>query len=460
MSINEIKMNGVTLMSTRNDSVTESTLKKGETATDRTGRQIVGNMSETSKNAYKTDDTVGDISDNDYIPFQDVDDEAKPTKKTLWSTLVNKLKAVFVVKSNERYQTINGDLLSLKTIDIDASKADNNVSVTQYPTTLNVLDKEERIIVRSEAVVKPDGSIGFNSYIRNYDTDGTEVAQKGIQYQMNKSGNLTYQVDDSNAFKEAIDIKPSDIGNGYAQATVTYENNTVLISATIDGFKLKAGAMVSLYSTSEITVPCTLDVNETGAKGVKYWSDEDVSEGTRIFGSRIVLFIYDGTYYRILSQNRTPIVRTSGYEADTSGRIIVEWGYGTNNVLLDYNLENDKLNWSRKKNNAWFDAPVTLADYRDLITQYGIEIPSGADLNDYKTAGVYNVSSAVSNRPSSIFLGKLIVMNIISNSFKVQIFIPNNFSYSNPKPLLYMRYWNGNGGGSWDNWYKIMGETA
>ena len=389
-----------------------------------------------------------------------MDDEAKPTKKTLWSTLVNKLKAVFVVKSNERYQTINGDLLSLKTIDIDASKADNNVSVTQYPTTLNVLDKEERTIVRSEAVVKPDGSIGFNSYIRNYDTDGIEVAQKGIQYQMNKSGNLTYQVDDSNAFKEAIDIKPSDIGNGYAQATVTYENNTALISATIDGFKLKAGAMVSLYSTSEITVPCTLNVNETGAKGVKYWSDEDVSEGTRIFGSRIVLFIYDGTYYRILSQNRTPIVRTSGYEADTSGRIIVEWGYGTNNVLLDYNLENDKLNWSRKKNNAWFDAPVTLADYRDLITQYGIEIPSGADLNDYKTAGVYNVSNAVSNRPNSNFLGKLIVMNIISNSFKVQIFIPNNFSNSSPKPLLYMRYWNGNGGGSWDNWFKIMGETA
>ena len=96
--------------------------------------------------------------------------------------------------------------------DVNASLANNNVSSTIYPTTMNIVDNANRIIARSEAVVNPNGNIGMNMYVRNYNTSGGQVAQKGIQFHMNKSGNLTYTVSDNASFREAI---------GVAYATVT-----------------------------------------------------------------------------------------------------------------------------------------------------------------------------------------------------------------------------------------------
>ena len=123
-----------------------------------------------------------------------------------------------VLKSGD---TMGGDLY-LKRTSIDASKANNNVSSKDYPTTFCVVDTAGRIIGRVENVVNTNGSIGLYGYVRNYNTSGTQVAQKGIGMYMNKSGNLTYDVSDPANFRSAIGVTAApivgaaDIGTDHA----------------------------------------------------------------------------------------------------------------------------------------------------------------------------------------------------------------------------------------------------
>lgn len=108
-------------------------------------------------------------------------------------------------KVSKSGDTMTG-ILSMKATNVDASKANNNVSSTQYPTTYNILDNAGRIISRKEGIVQSDGQIGSYWYTRNYNTSGGMVAQKGIRMMMNKSGALTWSVDDAASFRSAIGL--------------------------------------------------------------------------------------------------------------------------------------------------------------------------------------------------------------------------------------------------------------
>lgn len=102
--------------------------------------------------------------------------------------------------------TLTGNV-ALKISALDASKANNNLSSgINYSTVFNILDTSNRIMVRNEGIINSNGSIGSFWYVRNYNTSGTQVAQKGIAFHMNKSGNLTYAIDDRLAFKNAAGI--------------------------------------------------------------------------------------------------------------------------------------------------------------------------------------------------------------------------------------------------------------
>ena len=111
--------------------------------------------------------------------------------------------------------TVTGNITA-KFSGIDASLADNGVTSTQYPTTFNIVDKNDRILTRKEGVISSDGNIAAYWYIRNYDTSGTQVAQKGIRMTMNKSGNLTYSVDDAANFRSAISAAAASHTHNYA----------------------------------------------------------------------------------------------------------------------------------------------------------------------------------------------------------------------------------------------------
>lgn len=101
--------------------------------------------------------------------------------------------------------TITGNI-DYKTSFIDASAANNGVSSMQYPTVMNFTDTGNRIYNRFESRINPNGKIGSYWYVRNYNTSGTMVAQKGIAMDMDKSGNLTYDVADPANFRSAIDV--------------------------------------------------------------------------------------------------------------------------------------------------------------------------------------------------------------------------------------------------------------
>ena len=106
-------------------------------------------------------------------------------------------------KVSKAGDTMTG-VLSMKDEAIDASKSNNNVSSTRYPTTFNILDNASRIISRMECVVESNGNISSYWYTRNYNTSGGQVAQKGIKMTMNKSGGLSYSVSDGENFATAI----------------------------------------------------------------------------------------------------------------------------------------------------------------------------------------------------------------------------------------------------------------
>ena len=126
--------------------------------------------------------------------------------------------------------------VNLKISSIDGSKADNNVSSTQYPTTFSLLDTGNRILARQEALICADGRIGAYWYIRNYNTDGTQVAQKGIQMVMAKDGTLTYSVSDPAKFTTAISALP--LAGGTMSGSIIMNNETSIsakIARKVDG---------------------------------------------------------------------------------------------------------------------------------------------------------------------------------------------------------------------------------
>lgn len=651
--INEVRINGETVLTTRGDTVAEDNLFNEETATDRTGRKIVGQANAgDSELTYMITDPVDDISEYDYIPFNDVSDTEIPKKKTLFYSIIEKLKKYFLgTKSNngESDISLSSQTLNLRMNNIDASMTNNNVSVNTYPSTSNVLDRENRIIMRTEATVFPNGNIGWKSYVRNYNTDGSMTGQKGIRYEMDKSGNLTYIIDDARAFRKAIgtveqmgtslpsgtviddyhsdsycgtyyfasdevarnittlpegvcgklivsnngnggfsqyyipnhsvkiyvrvwwdsawstwkDISnesgtiawqdnvhylsrpdsahqitnnedlddyttagtyqcnngniavtlahcpveksfklivdrsftsryseitqritcqnlanstdwyrtrpynssiwgdwkhlasTDDVGaiNGYAQATASGS----ALSATITGFQRKAGAIVAIrMPDNSISSNCTLNINSTGAKTVTYWNNQPITVGNPLIANLIYLFMYDGTYYRVISKDRTPSVYSQNYEEDVSGNILLDWGYETNRAQLKYTVQDDKLRWNFYKNSAW-RGDLSIADYNDIVHQtFGTDIPANSDLNDYKTNGIYTVAlnasaETISNLPVAR-AGKLIVMRVAGNQYVKQIYITYD-SLTSKGDGIYQRTYNGDSSAQvWHDW--------
>ena len=117
--------------------------------------------------------------------------------------------------------------ISYKSTKYDGSAANNGVSSgSEYPTTFNILDKSSRILVRLEGVINSTGAIGSYWYIRNYNTSGTQVAQKGISMSMTKDGTFTYAVSDGANFRSAIGAGTSSLVIGTTATTAAAGNHT------------------------------------------------------------------------------------------------------------------------------------------------------------------------------------------------------------------------------------------
>ena len=80
---------------------------------------------------------------------------------------------------------ITGDL-SLRVNTVDLTKTNNNVTTVIYPTTFNLLDKNNKIMTRLEGIPQSTGTMNSYWYVRNYKTDGTLAGQTGIKLIMEK----------------------------------------------------------------------------------------------------------------------------------------------------------------------------------------------------------------------------------------------------------------------------------
>jgi hypothetical protein len=80
--------------------------------------------------------------------------------------------------------------------------------------------------VRLEGLIDSSGSIGSYWYVRNYNTSGTQVGQKGISMRMAKDGTLTYAVDDGAKFRSAIGAGTSNLTIGTTSTTAAAGDHT------------------------------------------------------------------------------------------------------------------------------------------------------------------------------------------------------------------------------------------
>lgn len=148
--------------------------------------------------------------------------------------------------------TITGDIQRKQT-EIDASKANNNISAAKYPTTYSIIDNSGRIMVRNEAIVEPSGNISWYAYVRNYNTSGGQVAQKGIKYTVNKSGAGTWTVDDATSFKSAIGL--ADLSKLFSPTYVQPTKHSNITSID-DGGYIQIGKLTILNMRFTVGTAC------------------------------------------------------------------------------------------------------------------------------------------------------------------------------------------------------------
>lgn len=84
-------------------------------------------------------------------------------------------------------------------------------------------------------------------------------------------------------------------GYGTCSTAAATTNKTV----ALPGYALAAGSLIAVRFTYAVPASATLNVNSTGAKLI-YWQNAAITAGV-INAGNTCLFIYDGSYYRLLS---------------------------------------------------------------------------------------------------------------------------------------------------------------
>lgn len=115
--------------------------------------------------------------------------------------------------------TVSGGI-ALKDSNADITVANNNLSSNIYQSTSAIVDKNDQIIAKLEGNANTNGKTGSSWYIQNYVNGATK--KNIVSMTMDKSGNVTYRVDEPAAFRDAIDVTVND----WARLTGAIERGT------------------------------------------------------------------------------------------------------------------------------------------------------------------------------------------------------------------------------------------
>jgi len=274
-------------------------------------------------------------------------------------------------------------------------------------------------------------------------------------------------IDDDGTAQPWCELAPSDAvpNGGYAVATISGS----AVTASIDNFSLVNGVMVMIRVESALPVNATLNINNTGAKPIWYYHNNTirVNDGLRLRGVHYITLMYDSIndVYHVVSFDVSSSVAGQNYVADTSGYVVDNVFFGNNGFQLKHNVANGALMYNYVKNGNW-RGDKRLVEQDQSLVYYGQEIPDNADLNNYKTEGIYNVAS--NNRANTILniptklAGKLTVMRVADSSYATQFYITyalnhssDSFNVSQSYNIFFRSYDNYNIQNKWTEWRQL-----
>lgn len=96
---------------------------------------------------------------------------------------------------------------------------------------------------------------------------------------------------------------------GFAYGTCSTAAATTAKVATITGYQLVKNGYVAIRFTNAVPASSTLNINSLGAKAI-YWQNAAITANV-ISAGNTALFVYDGTYYRLLSIDKN--IQTLSY---------------------------------------------------------------------------------------------------------------------------------------------------
>ena len=327
------------------------TVTKVSTGAGLTGGDVTttGTIKANLANETKLSDAGSSVSNG--RPYEvRVDKNGKLVALVEWATtsvggiITGAEKASYEAKVNRSGDTMTGNL-TMKDTGVDASKANNGVSSTHYPTTNSIQDNSNRILTRNEAIISSDGNIAAYWYVRNYNTSGGQVAQKGIQMTMNKSGNVTYSVGDPANFRSAIgagtiskvqangtDVASSGTANIPAASTSAYGVTKLYngLDSTSTALALTAAQGAALYGRFQSWTGGTKSLVSTGETWICGGQQVSSSSAASALGG-LAIFSRVGSNYRL-----TPIYKPSGVEFVYNGNGV--FGVQVNGAYTDVKM--------------------------------------------------------------------------------------------------------------------------
>ena len=183
----------------------------------------------------------------------------------------------------------------------DTNKLDvtNPTAVGKLSITINSETKTIKSTIQKNA----SDSVDYGTQIIDYDTDDNteyvrlilrnETAAGGLYNSLclaSSSGTI-YKI-----YGEHNRPIPSSLGFGYGICAT--DAATVAKTATLTGYELVAGGIVSIKFTYAVPASATLSINSQTAKAIQY-NGSAVTAGI-IQAGDLVTFIYDGSYYHVI----------------------------------------------------------------------------------------------------------------------------------------------------------------